>query len=323
MWKFDILGGDFEQTTLQMKPDCEGEVVCTLVRAKTNKGQPSILYIHGFNDYFFQREMGERFTQQGYNFYALDLRKCGRSIRPWQRRCNMHNISEYYEDIDAATELIKKETNENLIFLGHSTGGLILSLYLNSRSENIAKALILNSPFLEMNVKNSLKKFIPYVSLVAGMFPNLRINKGLSLNYGYSIAKRIYGEWEFNEEWKPLAVSSVTAGWLRAIHKAHRQIRRGLDLKCPVLVMCSDKSYKNREWSEQFAKADAVLDVNDILKYSRHLGENVHYAVIDDGLHDLILSASAVRNRVYGEMFVFLEKQVEFSQKTSLSVVDN
>ena len=74
--------------------------------------------------------------------------------------------------------------------------------------------------------------------------------------------------------------------------------------------MCSDKSYKNREWSEQFAKADAVLDVNDILKYSRHLGKNVSYSVIPDGIHDLILSASEVRNEVYGAMFDFIEKQV-------------
>ena len=278
---------------------------------KKNESQPSILYIHGFNDYFFQREMAERFTQQGYNFYALDLRKCGRSIRQWQKPCNMHNISEYYEDIDAAIALIKKETNENLIFLGHSTGGLILSLYLNRRSGNVARALILNSPFLEMNVKNSLKKFLPWLSLVAKIFPDLKINKGLSLNYGYSIAKRMYGEWEFNEEWKPLAVSSVTAGWLRAIHMAHRQVQRGLDIKCPVLSMCSDKSYKNREWSEQFSRADAVLDVDDILKYSRRLGKNVDNTVIPDGIHDLILSKYDVRNRVYETMFAFLENNLQ------------
>ena len=32
----------------------------------------------GFNDYFFQAEMGRQFADSGYNFYAVDLRRYGR-----------------------------------------------------------------------------------------------------------------------------------------------------------------------------------------------------------------------------------------------------
>ena len=76
----DILKNDFKQATIVQPSDYEGSVTCTLIKKsapeKTNK---SVLYVHGFNDYFFQEEMAERFIKEGYNFYAVDLRKCGRS----------------------------------------------------------------------------------------------------------------------------------------------------------------------------------------------------------------------------------------------------
>jgi alpha-beta hydrolase superfamily lysophospholipase len=309
MYRQDILGEEFEQTTLQMKADYEGDVCSTLVRIKTETlSSRNILYIHGFNDYFFQRELGKRFKNKGYNFYALDLRKCGRSIRAWQSPCNIRDISEYYEDIDAAVAKIYSETKSAPVFLAHSMGGLVASLYLNDRDKNTARALILNSPFFAMNTGKSTKKLIPFVSFIARWFPNIKIDKGLSSNYGNSIAKRMYGEWEFNEQWKPLAVSKLNVGWIRAINKAHSKIAKGLDIKCPILVMRSAKSYKNRFWTDEFKTADAVLNVEDILKYSSCLGKNVTNIAFDDALHDLILSSLCVREKVYEAMFEFVDK---------------
>ena len=85
LYQPDILGTDYEQATLNFPDDYEGKVVATLIRKKA--AQPTkkaVLYIHGFIDYFFQTEMAERFNQHGFDFYALDLRKYGRSILPHQ-----------------------------------------------------------------------------------------------------------------------------------------------------------------------------------------------------------------------------------------------
>ena len=43
-----------------------------------------MLHVHGFADYFFQTEYAEWWNARGYDFYALDLRKYGRSIRDHQ-----------------------------------------------------------------------------------------------------------------------------------------------------------------------------------------------------------------------------------------------
>ncbi|MDR1592981.1 MAG: alpha/beta hydrolase [Prevotellaceae bacterium] len=304
----DILGNGFRQLTIGLKPDCEGEVVCTLIDAGIVQFDRSVLYIHGFSDYFFQTEMATQFRNNRYNFYALDLRKCGRSIRPWQTPCNLYSISDYFEDIDAAITQIRKESPGKLVVVGHSTGGLALAMYLNNRPKIDVSALVLNSPFLDLNISPVLKKVgLPIVSFVAKFFPDIRIKKGLSLNYGYSISKNRHGEWEYNEEWKPLAVSEVRASWLRAIYCAHRELRRGLSIDCPTLVMRSDKSFKSREWTDAFLCSDAVLNVESIRKYAPLLGKNVSEIVVTGGMHDLFLSASEVRETAYRRMFEWLE----------------
>jgi alpha-beta hydrolase superfamily lysophospholipase len=159
------------------------------------------------------------------------LRKCGRSLREWQTPCNLYDISDYYEDIDAAIAQIRRESKGRLILLGHSAGGLALAMYLHDRHENSIDALILNSPFLELNINGFLKRFgLPCVSFLGKFFPDARIRKGLSLNYGYSISKEKYGEWEYDEKWKPVAVSTVSISWLRAIYRAQSRLHKGLDL---------------------------------------------------------------------------------------------
>jgi len=69
--------------TLKLKPDYEGEVVATLIEKKTEKpSKKAMLYLHGFNDYFFQDHFADWANKLGFNFYALELRKYGRSILP-------------------------------------------------------------------------------------------------------------------------------------------------------------------------------------------------------------------------------------------------
>jgi alpha-beta hydrolase superfamily lysophospholipase len=310
--EIDVLGNGFRQKTIQLKADREGEVVCTLICAENfSQYDCNVLYVHGFSDYFFQTELAEQFRQNGYNFYALDLRKCGRSLREWQTPCNLYDISDYYEDIDAAIASIRKESKGKLALLGHSAGGLALAMYLHDRADKSIDALMLNSPFLELNINKYLRMFgLPLVSFIGKFFPDIKIKKGLSLNYGYSISKKRYGEWEYDENWKPVAVSKVNMSWLRAIHRAQSRLHKGLDLSCPVLVMRSDKSVKGKRWSEKFRKADAVLNVEHIGKYAPLLGKNVSEIIVRDGLHDLFLSVPEVRTEAYNFMFEWLDKTV-------------
>jgi hypothetical protein len=47
---------DFTFQTIKLVSDYEGEVIATLISSNRNLGdRRSVLYLHGYNDYFFTR----------------------------------------------------------------------------------------------------------------------------------------------------------------------------------------------------------------------------------------------------------------------------
>ena len=292
-----------------MPDDYEGKVVCTLIkRESTEESQKAVLYVHGFNDYFFQTEMADRFNNEGYNFYAIDLRKYGRSLLPNQVRCNVRDMREYFADLDSAVNIIRSEGNTSIVLMGHSTGGLTTSLYCHSKGDNCPiDALILNSPFFKFNMGGFLNNFvIPVVATIAPIIPTIDIPQGESTAYAESLLKEYHGEWEFDTNKKLMLSPDVTTDWISAIYKGQKKVWDGLDIKVPVLAMYSDKSVDGSEWCEEFMHGDAVLNVNDIALYSQTLGYNVQRAKIIGGLHDLLCSRPEVRERAYRYIFYFL-----------------
>ncbi|MGL5773169.1 MAG: alpha/beta hydrolase [Bacteroidales bacterium] len=305
----DELGGKFVKRTIEMQDDYEGEVVCTLIKMPSDSlSHKAVLYIHGFNDYFFQKDMAAEFDSAGFNFYALDLRKYGRSYLPNQVKFNVRDLSEYFPHIDSALTIIQKEGNNKIFLMGHSTGGLITSLYAQARKANEPMAgLILNSPFLDQNQSWFKEKILlPIVSFLSKWFPDITINQGMSTAYGESLLKEHKGEWEYDETKKMMQSPPLTLSWLGAIYKGQKEVHRGLELSIPILVMHSDKSTNDIQFSESYMNSDAVLDVNDIDKYGRRLSSNVKMTVIPDGLHDLVLSRRSARDSTYRVMFNFL-----------------
>ncbi len=307
----DILGKGFEQRTLEQPAAYDGEVVATLVRhVPIDSVRRAVLYVHGYNDYFFQREMAEEFIGHDWQFYALDLRRYGRSQREWQRPFEVREISEYFADIDAALDIMEAEGMEEILLMAHSTGGLTTPLYCHHNRDNLrVQGLILNSPFFDMNLGGGVFENIgvPAVSLVGALWRNLTVSGGSSEVGGYakSISKRYDGEWEFDPTLKRDESLPISAGWIRAIHLAQSELQRGLSIPCPILVLYSDNSVWG-DYSPKYMSGDSVLDVADIAKYATRLGQDVTQIEVKDGLHDLVLSKPEVRYPLYKTIFEWI-----------------
>lgn len=299
----DILGNGYEQRTFQMGQDAEGEVVCTLVkRSFEAQAKTAVLYVHGYNDYFFQKELGDSIATWGYRFYALDLRKYGRSLRPHQDAFYCESLREYFADIDTALATIHNEGTESILLMGHSTGGLIATYYLQTRQATTGvKALILNSPFLDWNFGWFMEEvMLPTVAYIGKWFPRLPVSGGGVPNYAFSLLRDHQGEWEFLTNWKMPYGHTKRAGWIRAIQEAQQSVQNGERLQCPVLVLSSDHSLPEEEqWNDAYLRADIVLDVEDIRRYGERLSPQTTYSSVPDGMHDLVLSNRAARQRTY------------------------
>src|SRR6185369_15874071 len=97
----DVLGEPYVAETITLPPDDEGEVVATLVRRFASRTTTkAVLHLHGFADYFFQTEYAAWWADRGYDFYALDLRKHGRSLLPHQTPNFVTDLRDYYPEID-------------------------------------------------------------------------------------------------------------------------------------------------------------------------------------------------------------------------------
>jgi alpha-beta hydrolase superfamily lysophospholipase len=287
-WQPDRLLPGFESLELPAPDDYDGRVVATLVRLPAaDAPRGPVLYVHGFIDYFFQRQVAERFAAEGYAFYALDLRKHGRSLLPQQHPCFCKDLSEYHDDITHALE----EIGADVLLAGHSTGGLICSLYKHEgRLKDRVRALWLNSPFFDW--KESRKGKLRIARMLGWFSPFMNDPKAVLPAYVRSIHKNWDGEWDFDLSLKPLMGFPAYFGWVRAIFAAHEKVHAGLRLEIPVLSMHSDEG-------------DIVLDWRQVASWSRTLGSKVSVLSFPGGLHDLVLSRREIREEVFRQLFAW------------------
>lgn len=302
---------DFTEQTLEMADDYEGRVIATFMRSNVNEpGRPSVLFIHGYNDYFFHAHLAEEFHEHGFNFYALDLRKHGRSILPHQHQNYCRSISEYFEEINIALEIIKSENKKEVLLLGHSTGGLICSAYMNDGEKcSLVQALILNSPFLEFNLR-FWQKFVivPMSGLLSLFSPYTFRKKPFARLYGTSISKDHKGEWDFDEKWKPIGGFPAYLKWVYAVYTAQRELKRSSDIRVPILIIHSDKSMLLTKWDDLIHERDIVLNVQHMKKYGRRLGPQVDFLEVKGAIHDVFLSRKEVRQKAVEGLFDWIEK---------------
>src|SRR5690606_41377734 len=125
--------------------------ISTLVRRLAdNRARRAVLWIHGMSDYFFQTHVADWFVAQGFNFYALDLRKYGRSLRAHQTPNFCRSLDEYLPELDRAAELIRADGHDHLPVAAHATGGPIASLWARERARTgRGPGPFLDSPYLD------------------------------------------------------------------------------------------------------------------------------------------------------------------------------
>lgn len=303
---------DFRYETLQLQPDYEGKAIATLIAARANTGsRKSVLYLHGFIDYFFHPHLAEAFGNNDYDFYALELRKYGHSLLPHQHPNYCRSMDEYFEELDMAIEKIAAlDGSKAIILLGHSTGGLLSSYYMNKgRLRKMVSGMVLNSPFLELNEPLLVKIVAPvFAKLIAAIAPYAKKDGAISPIYAQSVHREYFGEWDFNLEWKPIAGFPAYFAWVNAITKAQRYLNQQSDISIPLLVMHAGQSSKLAVFTELAHKTDTVLNIDHIARRGPKLGTRVDTIVIQNGMHDLFLSPPEVRGEALEKMFGWLRQ---------------
>lgn len=215
----------------------------------------------------------------GFDFFALDLRKCGRSIISPQQDHQKHycrDLREYDEEITMSIETMLKQSDDRprkLFLFGHSTGrresekydhfcsclgGLIAAIYGSSGARrNDIEGIILNSPYLapvnaswiESMLLAVLKRFKLSIE-----FPDFW--------YGRSIHRSEKGEWNFDVAKKPIEKIRLHGSFFSAIQTVQDDLANGkYKVQCPVLMICSSRSLRaGRQWRDEYAEGQFLIE---------------------------------------------------------------
>lgn len=321
-WQPDLLGDGYRQHVLQLgsDPDGEGPVRAVLVRREArpdDSARGAVLYVHGFADYFFQIALADFLAERGLAFYALDLRKSGRARSAGQTAHYVSDLALYDEELDRALAIIAAENpGQPVVVMAHSTGGLIVPLWLNRRRIagriSPVAGLVLNSPWFDLQGSPVQRGGVTQALRVLAKvqpFRELKLPPGV---YGETIHISGTGEWDFDLGLKPLAGFPVTIGWLNAIRRGHARLHRGLDVGVPSLVLRSAQSHFSPDYSSLSDRADTVLDVSQIARWAGCLGGETTVAPIQDARHDVFLSLPGPREQAYAVLATWLD-QHQFS----------
>ncbi|MGV9196789.1 alpha/beta hydrolase [Arcanobacterium canis] len=307
-WENDMING-YVHTTLPLHDDDYGPVVATLTRPSSPVAHPRfvVLAIHGWNDYFYQLPHSEAVMDANGAFYALDLRRYGRSWREGQTWGYIENLSSYDEEIHAALDVIHEEVGTDIPFIlyGHSTGGLTASLWA-SRHPDALDGLILNSPWLEYQGWSSTRVAgRPLIEAIYKMAPSTYIPVPDAGVYSSTLTR-----WNPDPRYRHTPSFPIYVGWLRAIAEGHKQVALGLGIECPTLVLTSAKSAISSPTPDQATQCDVVLDVEQIWKRVVGLGSHVTLVKLQGAIHDVLLSDDAARTRAISEIRTWVDAYI-------------
>lgn len=319
-WQSDVLGSGFEQAVLPQgkDPDSGTRVEAVLVRdvraSESSTRKPAVLWVHGMSDYFFHTHVADEFTANGFPFYALDLRRCGRALRKGERPHFTLNMRRYFPELTQALDILARE-HGSVVVLAHSTGGLIVPLWADhlrrEEPEEHAKlaGIILNSPWLDLQFPSwQVAVLKPALNTLGAVFPSLPLPHGGEGTYGRSIHKDEHGEWDFNTSWKPIDGHRKYLGWIRAVIRGQEQIHAGdVDTGVPTLTLRSSHSYLGEDYSPAADTADTVLDVDQIQRWAPTLAKDAEVEVVDGARHDVFLSERFAREAAFKSVFAWLD----------------
>lgn len=301
----------------------------------------AVLYLHGRNDYFFQTHLADAFLQAGYEFYALDLRTCGRAGIGHPSPHDVRDLRIHDEEIGEALRIIRSEHGHGVVVLnGHSTGGLQAVIWAADHPGTV-EALVVNSPWLQLNASGLIRSYgSAYVDVLSRRSPERIIDnpaeakarKRLAAEaasapspdgaeaggsgpveadlYVRVLHRRWGGEWDWDLRLKPSPAFPVRAGFLAGIRRLQREVRHGLGIEAPVLVCCSTTSSGPEASLEEALHSDIVLSVDQIIERAAFLGTDVTVRQIPGGVHDLALSPSPAREEYLATVTDWLDEHL-------------
>ncbi|MBB0990340.1 alpha/beta hydrolase [Dietzia maris] len=328
-WAPDLLGPSYTRRALPLgaDPDGEGQISATLVRHEDAPTEPTgvVLVVHGLSDYFFHTHLAEFLASSGFATYGIDLRKCGRSRREGLTPHFTTDLERYDDELDQALAVIVSEhPGTPVLVAAHSTGGLVVPLWLGRRRDRGALApvvgVVLNSPWFQLDVPERARPVLdPVIRTLGSLRPFYRLPLPTSDRYVISTHVDHDGDYHFDTTLKPPGGVGVRAGWLAAVRRAQKRLQSGVDLPLPVLLLRSTASSVGARprGAVLDVDTDLILDVRSMERFADRVSGDVTDVPVPGARHDVFLSRADVLEVVFDHLGRWLDQTLSSHTKES------
>lgn len=222
----------------------------------------SILIVHGLAEHSGRyAATAAALTGAGFGVHAVDYRGHGKSEGG---RVHVDDVDEYVSDVRAALEQVRRHDPALPVFLlGHSQGGLV-ALKLALDDPGATCGLVVTSPFLAVHPSSRPSAGIRALAKVMlRLAPRLPMPTHIDarLLSRDPAAAEAYAR-------DPLVSRAASAGWLRAIGRAQRDVRRGAPrLRVPTLMINGHDDFLYLVDSQQKPLFDLLGAPRDMKKH--------------------------------------------------------
>jgi alpha-beta hydrolase superfamily lysophospholipase len=178
---------------------------------------------------------------EGYAFYALDLRKHGRSLRPHQHPNFCKNIAEYYPEITRSIDVI----GAPVLLAGHSTGGLVArSTRTKAAPRSGARPVARTARSSTGTCPTGAARSCTWRRRSGASFRSSTTRRRCCRTTRRRCSTRL----GIRHPLKPVPGFPVYYGWLGASPTRKRRCTPASIVRCPVLAMHSDEADIVLDW---------------------------------------------------------------------------
>jgi Serine aminopeptidase, S33 len=238
-----------------------GAGAAVLRRRSARPSRRAVLYVHCLGDAFVSDDLAGWYTDRGFHFYAADLRDIGAQPRMGQDGSRgADDLRECFACLDAAAAHLREADEiDTVVVSAHGGGALIAALWCHARRG------------------------------ASGQHADALVLAGPRLGPGTSwLARARAGR----EEGVPAArPAPLLAG-------EQRRLRRGLDIACPVLVMCPASGWDLPEGPGGLLGLRAFRSG----RATTRLGEHVTWLKLEGGLPGQAPEPPPARKRFLDEL---------------------
>lgn len=268
----------------------------------------SIVISHGFCEFIRKYdELIYYLYQLGYSVFFVDHRGHGFSKREVEDldKVYIHDFSEYVEDLKAYMEQVVEiqSRSKKYILFGHSMGGAIAALFLETYPECF-EAAVLSSPMIKMKYgkfPRLMVKFLAWWSVFAGWQERyIPGHCGFDNRYAFEEScgqSRGRYDYVFHERQQvpQYRTSGSTYGWTNAALKVSKPILKHADrVQIPVLLLQ--------------AGCDTLVQPKAQELFAKRSG-NTRIVRFPESKHEIFNAEDTVREAYFDTVFTFMEEQ--------------